>query len=89
MSSERQVKDNYAFQSESNNLNFLTFNSSLVKTQKQFLYVVLTLVSYLVIHLLTQHNVMCRGKWGKVKQNFSSVSQGVYIANMVTFMDWI
>ena len=26
------------------------------------------------------------GKWGNVKRNFSSVSQGVYIANMVIFM---
>ena len=27
-----------------------------------------------------------RGKWGNVKQNFSSVSQGVDIANMAIFM---
>ena len=25
------------------------------------------------------------GKWGNVKQNFSSVSQGVYIVNMVIY----
>ena len=24
----------------------------------------------------------CRGKWCNLKQNFSSVSQGLYIANM-------
>ena len=29
---------------------------------------------------------LSRGKWGKVKQNFSSVSHGVHIANMVIVM---
>ena len=29
---------------------------------------------------------LSRRKWGNVKRNFSSVSQGVYIANMVIFL---
>ena len=28
----------------------------------------------------------CRGKWGNVNHKFSSVSQGVYIANMIIFI---
>ena len=34
----------------------------------------------------TQLFIIRRGKRGNVKRNFSSVSQGVYIANVVTFM---
>ena len=55
--------------------------------QQNFFYdYILDLVKCSFEHLITINYVPHRGKWGKVNQIFPSVSQGVYIANMVIFM---
>ena len=36
------------------------------------------------VYALLYNKQRSRGKWGKVRRNFSSVSQGVYIANIHT-----
>ena len=47
-------------------------------------YVLLNVCLHLVTSTSTVH--ACRGKWGDVKQIYSSVSQCVYITNMGIFM---